>query len=535
MMKNENYKYYGTAFFCFSILIFIFSFRKIIFFRDYSIIFEGALRLSLGQIPFNDFGIPMGPISLIIPAIFFKLFGVNWSIFQLSQMLINALILVVYTNIIIRITNNKYIIFIFVIALSFYYLIFITHPWYNTTALLFYLLALFFSLQRSKLCWLISGLTASFCFFSKQDYGLICIFSIVLSNFIIYSNYMKFNKSLSFHNYRYFLKKEIISSSFMFLLGFFLLFICLILIWDLRSDVVLYWFNYGQEYQSKRTIPLDIIYSTRFWLSIFCLYLAFLNKSKYLLVTSIIIFSSVVVGYTSGLEFTSHFDIALYPGIIISLFPIHNFISIVNLIKTSAIILIVFSSIQNFVQVNNIYESIFLQKVEPPYFFNYRIVGDRISKYSGFLTAFNGSYLPQETISALEQLATDIHVQDHSEKNLKMLNISELTPLYAALSILPPKGMPLWYDSNVILFNREVKKIESYIKNSEFDIILIQFTHHDINRDYNLLIKAADENANYFQPSYSKFRSPAGAESSCINGDCENARISVYVKRDLIQ
>ena len=91
MIKRENYKYYGTLFSCVCVLFFILSYRKIIFFRDYAIIFEGAFRLSLGQIPFNDFGIPMGPISLMIPAVFFKLFGVNWWVFQSSQIFINAL------------------------------------------------------------------------------------------------------------------------------------------------------------------------------------------------------------------------------------------------------------------------------------------------------------------------------------------------------------------------------------------------------------------------------------------------------------
>ncbi len=535
MIKKENYKYYGSVFLCLSILLYIFSFRKIIFFRDYAIIFEGALRLSLGQIPFNDFGIPMGPISLVIPAIFFKLFGVNWSIFQLSQMLINAFILLVYTNIILIITNKKFIIFSFVITFSFYYLIFITHPWYNTTALLFYLAALFFSLQKNKLWWLMSGISASFCIFSKQDYGILCIFSIVFVNFIIYSNYLELNKLKSFYNYRCFLNVELISNIVFFCFGYFLIFVFFLFLWEVNFDTALYWFNYGQEYQSKRIITLDIIYSARFWLSIFCLYLAIINKSNYLVISSVIIFSSVVVSYTSGLEFTSHFDIALYIGIFVTLFPFNKLISIFTLIKIVTIVLIIFSSSQNFVQANNIYESIFLRKVEPPYFFNYRMVGDRVIKYSGVLTAFNGSYLPNETINALEKLATDVGVKDHSEKNLKMLNISELTPLYSALNIFPPKGMPLWYDSRVILFDRELNKIVDCIKNSEFDIILIQLTHHDANKDYALLIKTVDENSNYFQPAYSKFRSPGGAESRCADGDCANARILVYIKRNLIK
>jgi hypothetical protein len=92
------------------------------------------------------------------------------------------------------------------------------------------------------------------------------------------------------------------------------------------------------------------------------------------------------VGHTSGLEFTSHFDIALYPGIIFSLFPLNKILSIASIIKVITIILVAYSSTQTFSQARNLYESIFLRKVEPPYFFNFRILGDRVKKYSGALT-----------------------------------------------------------------------------------------------------------------------------------------------------
>src|ERR1700754_1443583 len=36
---------------------------------------EGAYRISRGQLPFRDFGIPLGGMYWLIPAIFFKLFG----------------------------------------------------------------------------------------------------------------------------------------------------------------------------------------------------------------------------------------------------------------------------------------------------------------------------------------------------------------------------------------------------------------------------------------------------------------------------
>ncbi|MES2881085.1 MAG: hypothetical protein V4676_02980, partial [Bacteroidota bacterium] len=36
---------------------------------------EGAYRLSQGQIPFKDFGMPVGYMFWVVPGIFFKVFG----------------------------------------------------------------------------------------------------------------------------------------------------------------------------------------------------------------------------------------------------------------------------------------------------------------------------------------------------------------------------------------------------------------------------------------------------------------------------
>src|SRR6187549_331806 len=36
---------------------------------------EGAYRLSEGEVPYRDFGMPMGYMYWVIPALFFKIFG----------------------------------------------------------------------------------------------------------------------------------------------------------------------------------------------------------------------------------------------------------------------------------------------------------------------------------------------------------------------------------------------------------------------------------------------------------------------------
>jgi hypothetical protein len=42
-------------------VLLFFSQRNFLLFRDYSILWEAAFRVSVGQIPYTDFGSPVGP------------------------------------------------------------------------------------------------------------------------------------------------------------------------------------------------------------------------------------------------------------------------------------------------------------------------------------------------------------------------------------------------------------------------------------------------------------------------------------------
>src|SRR5437764_7657321 len=52
---------------------------------------EGAYRLSQGQIPYKDFGMPLGYMFWVIPAFFFKLFGTKMIVLVKAQVLINII------------------------------------------------------------------------------------------------------------------------------------------------------------------------------------------------------------------------------------------------------------------------------------------------------------------------------------------------------------------------------------------------------------------------------------------------------------
>src|ERR1700712_5079855 len=65
-----NADLYIIILFCCVPLFLSFPYRVNIFLS-----WEGAYRLYLGEIPYKDFGLPMGFTFWVVPAIFFKIFG----------------------------------------------------------------------------------------------------------------------------------------------------------------------------------------------------------------------------------------------------------------------------------------------------------------------------------------------------------------------------------------------------------------------------------------------------------------------------
>src|SRR5690554_4193101 len=84
-------------------LIIILSFFPLFFdlpYRDNIYLsWEGAYRLYLGQIPYVDFGLPMGFGFWVIPAFFFKLFGPHLFTLIKAQVFINIISIMCFRNI----------------------------------------------------------------------------------------------------------------------------------------------------------------------------------------------------------------------------------------------------------------------------------------------------------------------------------------------------------------------------------------------------------------------------------------------------
>src|SRR5687767_15931951 len=85
---------------------------------------EGAYRLSQGQLPYRDFGTPLGGMYWVIPAIFFKIFGPQLITLVKAQVFINILAGISFRAILKNLEVNRGIRFVsvllFCISYSFF-------------------------------------------------------------------------------------------------------------------------------------------------------------------------------------------------------------------------------------------------------------------------------------------------------------------------------------------------------------------------------------------------------------------------------
>jgi len=133
---------------------------------------EGAYRLYLGQVPYRDFGLPMGFGFWLIPALFFKLFGPYLITLIKAQVFINIISGFAFRSILISLSVNPTVrllsVLVYVISFSFFNF----WPWYDQSVIVFEIIGLAFLLkhlfQSTELKWKLIhlALSAVFLFWS---------------------------------------------------------------------------------------------------------------------------------------------------------------------------------------------------------------------------------------------------------------------------------------------------------------------------------------------------------------------------------
>jgi len=98
---------------------------------------EGAYRLYLGQVPYRDFGMPLGYMYWVIPAIFFKIFGPQMITLVKAQVFINIIGGLAFRSIFKSLGVQPVIRFMGVLLFCLSYSFLNFWPWYNHTVIIY--------------------------------------------------------------------------------------------------------------------------------------------------------------------------------------------------------------------------------------------------------------------------------------------------------------------------------------------------------------------------------------------------------------
>ena len=448
------------------LLISIFSFGYIFlfgtwFFRDFSIIFDGGLRIWYGQVPYRDFFIPTGPVIYYLQGLINFILEPGRIALLLHASVINTLALILFFR-----HSRKYVDVIlcagFTILLHFFYHARLVNPWYDQTALLFYFAAQvvvfpYFDKPRPisiKTLTLISF----FCLlsiFSKQDIG--AIGSLFIAGQLIgYSRQSLRN------------------------LGLFVLIltsqVLLVVLFFNSSTDFSYWFNYGQPPHSSRA---DLIFSKMLsdtWLlQDFRLHAVVLGAvfvivtrdysqqtvKNYFFVGGLSVFS-ILISITSGQgKYSSLFFIPLIAVHLLKLIFENMSVSL-NLRKG-----VLISYLLGWVVVGYMTTKIFSNLFPVWLTINKEYRPLQNSSYAGYK-------LEPELIQGIEQLNGILRNGKDKGSTDWFLNMSSYTFLYKDLNIEPPRGMHLYYHRGVTVFEKDYLDLKVKLKKRKFRYILVQ-------------------------------------------------------------
>ncbi|HUQ67225.1 MAG TPA: hypothetical protein VM101_13775 [Flavitalea sp.] len=467
---------------------------------------EGAYRMANGQVPFRDFGMPLGYMYWVIPALFFKIFGAQMITLVKAQLLINILGGVCFRWILKSLEVPAAIRFTGILVFCLTYSLPNYWPWYNNTVIFYELVALaflvhFLTRKPSKwsLVWpALSGAFIFFSFFTKQDGGglalLVCI-SLLVYDAIIEKRW-----------------KPITTFSVSILVT------GLLMIMPLMKYGFGYWFNHGQPPHSSRISISDIVKEfllasqwLKFYIALIGILVfayirninAFLQNKQMMLFTLLtlgIIGEAAVFQVTSYLPvdnniFFHSFAIVYILTLLTALLPV-NINSWKTTIVITACIMLWWSQtywkyIERFV-ISSKAENYSTHKHEG---YTYADVVNRntymieidttavpLNQWRlSSLPTLRKVLLPGPTADGIDRLMHSPLVK--SGKKLKVLNMSELTTLAAEIPFELETGndYPLWFHKGVGMFEKETNMFIRRVKNNYYDLVLFEYVPYSNN------------------------------------------------------
>lgn len=452
---------------------------------------EGAYRLAEGQIPFRDFGMPLGYVFWIIPAIFFKIFGPYLYTLIIAQAFIN-LVSIYFFRSILKLFDvpATYILFsVFIFCLSYSFINF--WPWYNHSVFVYELIGLYFLFgallrqgrQSTQYIWLaLSAFFIFLSFFTKQDGGALAfVLCLALLGYI----------SIIDKNLKLF---GIFSGAFII--------VAIVFIVPLLQYDFAYWFNYGQPPHYSRLNLMDFlneIFLRSAWEKFYFVVAIIIGINKinstpgfltnrkemlFLLLTLGILTQALLVQVTSYIphNVNVYFHSFAFAYIISHTNFKLDFAKPVLLVAGLALILFWWSSdywkygeriVQRFLPEKEAQNEENVVSKNTWKLAQDTTFADRSEWVLSDYKSFQKIYMPKETVQGIDSImAMDIIKKD----SLKVLNMTELTPLAYEIGydLEASPEYPLWFHQNVAFFDREVTYLCEKVQNEAYDLILFQ-------------------------------------------------------------
>jgi len=504
------------------LVIAVFTFFPLLFdlpFRDNLYLsWEGTYRLYLGQLPYKDFGMPIGYGYFIIPLMFFKIFGPFLRSLLYAQVLINLMTILTFRGILREIGVGQVQKFLSVLVFTVSYTFIFFWPWYNNTALFYqmagiYMIVLLDNTKGVKYYSLIAGaaLCTFLALFTKQDYGgLALIFSLVL---LAYSAYhQKDWKRLPVFLFIY----AVVAGLF---------------IYPFLDHGFLYWFNYGQPPHQSRLSSghfLNEIFGSSGWEKFYLFLIIllaidsianwkqFINSRKevfLLLLSAGMVGEALITKVTSRLptDTTTYFHGFAFAYIITHL-HLKNYTRKLSFLFLAIGLIIIWWSAMYWKYANRMF-GLTAQEVKPK---KEKIFKSEVWKATPY-KVYKNIQLPESTIKGIGRIK-NLDVVKAKGNELKVLNMSELTPLAYELNYAPQRNLPLWYHLNIGMFQKQVDHVSGQIKKNDYDLVLFEVVP-GLDNFY------PDEIRNSLQKHYQKVDSFMAPRKE---GD---SHIEVYTKR----
>ena len=459
---------------------------------------EGAYRLYLGQIPYKDFGLPMGFAFWVVPAIFFKVFGPFLITLVKAQVFLNFICCFSFRGILqkLKLADGIRIPIMMVFCLS--YILINFWPWYNNSVIIWelaglnFLFGFFKRANKWKYVYLVlSCLLLFISFFTKQDGGFL---GFMIASALVFCN------SLVTKTWKDF---------FLFLFCYALIGFLIILPFTKYSFG--YWFNYGQPPHTARLSFHDLlneVLAESQWIKFYFLLIVVIVVFKirntknffgnryemlFLLLTLGILTEALIFGITSytppdnNIFFHSFALAYIITGLAqitaVDVNRIPYFSGLVMLILfwwsggywqylnriTSRMFPSQETANNNPLPAENVInEHTYMLNLDTSYY-------EDESTWTTIdsLKSFQKIYLPPSTIAGIKRLE---QMPMFKNKSAAILNMTELTPLEYEFGYKLETGenYPLWDHLGVCMFNKQCDDFCYKIKNRTYDVVLFE-------------------------------------------------------------